>query len=100
MTQVDIKSVVEDELKSLLGSIKGEINSPENQEAMTRMSRNMAMLPIWIAQNEDVTDLVKDMQAESLVRGVAFTLKSQSMAQQAWLNVLTKVITTAISMTI
>lgn len=101
ITGDNLNEIVKGEIELLLSNIKGSAKGPEEVEAMNRISRNMAMLPIWIASGLDVTDLVKDMKAEALLRGVAFTLESQALAQQAWMNVLTKVvglvITTALS---
>lgn len=96
MNNIDVKGLVQEELNSLLGNLKEEANSPEKKEAIARMTRNMTMLPIWMAQGEDVTEIVNDMKAESMLRGVSFTLKSQTLSQQAWFNVITKIVTTAI----
>lgn len=98
MTPTDFKNIVETEINSLLKEMEGETHGPEEQEFLTRTTRNMAMLPIWMAQGADVDTLINDMKAEGMLRGVTLTLKAQSRAQQAWFNIITKIIATSIGL--
>lgn len=97
MTSPDIKGIVKDEVSKLITSLEGEIKDPATRLAIARMTNDMAMLPIRIAQGEDVSILFASLQAEAAMRGVAASMKAQAMVQQAWINILTKVISIALA---
>lgn len=97
MIAPDIKDIVKDEVAKLVTSLEGEITDPATRAAVARMTNDMAMLPVRMAQGEDVTVLFASLQAEAAMRGVATSLKAQKLVQQAWINILTKVISIALS---
>jgi len=93
----DIKVIVKEEVDKFLASVQGEITDPGTKAAITRMTNDMAMLPIRMSQGEDVTVIFASLQAEAAMRGVAVSLKAQTMVQQVWINILTRVISIALS---
>lgn len=97
MTKPDIKDIVKDEVNKLIVSLEGEIKDPGTRAAIARMTNDMAMLPVRMSQGEDVSVLFASLQAEAAMRGVAASLKAQTLVQQAWINILTKVISIALS---
>lgn len=97
MTNPDIKNIVKNEVDSLVAALEGEIKDPNLRIAIARMTNDMAMLPVRISQGEDVSVVFASLQAEAAMRGVSFSLKAQAIVQQAWMNVITKVIQIALA---
>lgn len=93
----DIKLIVKEEVDKLVASLEGQIQDSATRAAIVRMTNDMAMLPIRMSQGEDVTVLFASLQAEAAMRGVAASLKAQALVQQAWINILTRVISIALS---
>jgi len=89
---IDIKDVVKSEVSDFLKTMDGQIHDPAERAALARMANDLALLPIRMAAGEDVTILAKSIKAETLLRGDAFSLKTQAAAQKVWMNVLTKVL--------
>lgn len=97
MTKPDIKNIVKDEVTKLVTSLEGEIKDPATRAAIARMTNDMAMLPVRMSQGEDVSVVFASLQAEAAMRGVAASLRAQALVQQAWINILTKVISIALA---
>lgn len=97
MSKPDIKDIVKTEVDKLITSLEGEIKDPSTRAAIARMTNDMALLPVRISQGEDVSVLFASLQAEAAMRGVASSLKAQALVQQAWMNIITKVISIALS---
>lgn len=92
-----IEDIVKEEVSKLTDSINSQINDPAQKAAIVAMTTDLAMLPIRMARGEDVSVIVASLKAEAAMRGVASALKAQAAVQQAWINIVTKVIMTAIS---
>lgn len=89
----DIKDMVKEEVNNLLSSFDKEIQDPDQKLAFARMAKDLTMLPIRMAQGEDVSLLFKSISAEAALYGSAFALKSQAIVQQAWMNIAFKLVT-------
>jgi hypothetical protein len=93
----DIKQIVKEEVDKLVASLEGQIQDSATRAAIVRMTNDMAMLPVRMSQGEDVTVLFASLQAEAAMRGVSASLKAQTLVQQAWINILTRVISIALA---
>lgn len=97
MTKIDIKDLVKNEVTTLVASLEGEIKDPATRATIARMVNDMAMLPVRMSRGEDVSPVFASLQAEAAMRGVAISFKAQAMVQQAWINILTKILSIAIA---
>lgn len=91
-----IEDIVKEEAQKLIVSLESQVSDPVQKAAIAAMTNDLAMIPIRMARGEDVSLLLQSLQAEAAVRGVGATLKAQAAMQQAWINVITKVITVAL----
>ena len=91
-----IEDIVKEEVKNLTDSLNSQITDPAQKAAIIAMTNDLAMLPVRMARGEDVSIIMSSLQAEAAMRGVASALKAQAAVQQAWINIITKVIFTAL----
>ncbi|MCB1712908.1 MAG: hypothetical protein KDH96_10635 [Candidatus Riesia sp.] len=80
----------------MIAGLEANMTDPAQKLALAQMTNDMAMIPIRLARGEDVTLLIKSLQAESMLRGLTLALKSQTAVQQAWMNVIVRIISTAL----
>jgi len=92
----NIEDIVKDEVNKLITSLDGQVTDPVQKSAIIRMTADMAMIPIRMARGEDVTNVINSLKAEAALRGVTNSLKAQAAMQQAWMNVIIRIITTAL----
>lgn len=91
-----IEDIVKEEVNNLTKQINSQINDPAQKAAVVAMINDLAMLPIKMARGEDVEVITASLKAEAAMRGVASALKAQAAVQQAWINIVTKVIVAAL----
>ena len=94
---MNIESLIKQEIDDLRQGLENQITDPVERTAVAQMVSDLAMIPIWMSRGEDMTLLVSNIKAEAAMRGVSFTIKSQAAVQQAWSNILTKVVSAAVS---
>lgn len=90
------EDVVKDEVSKLTQSLNDQIKDPAQRAVIVAMTNDLAMLPIRMARGEDVSVVMASLQAEAAMRGVAASMKAQAAVQQAWINILTRVIGVAL----
>jgi hypothetical protein len=95
MTQIE--EMIKQETALLIAQLEDQINDPQQKLAIAEMSADLAMLPVRMARGEDVTLLAKSLQAEAALRGVTTSLKAQATVQQAWINIVVKIIAAALT---
>lgn len=88
--------IVKEEIEKLKGSLEGQIKDPAQKLAIAAMVQDLAMLPMRMARGEDVSVVVASLKAEAAMRGVATAMQAQAATQQAWFNILTRVIGAAL----
>jgi hypothetical protein len=93
---LDIKALIEQEITSLKLTLEHQAGDPVEKAALAQMVHDLSMLPIWMAEGQDVGLLLANLKAETAIRSALFTIKVQSSVKQAWANILTKIIGTAI----
>lgn len=91
-----IEDIVKEEVNKLTDSINSQITDPAQKAAIVAMTTDLAMLPIRMSRGEDVSVIVAALKAEAAMRGVASAMKAQAAVQQAWINIVTKVITSVL----
>jgi len=94
---IDIKDLVKSEVADFLKTMDSQVHNPAERAALARMATDLSMLPIRMAAGEDVSLLFKSIKAETLLRGDAFSLKTQAAAQKVWINIITKIATAVIA---
>lgn len=87
-----IEDIVKAEAQKLIDALEGEVNDPIERAAVAAMTNDLAMLPIRMARGEDVSLLVQSLKAEAAARGVAVSMRAQAAMQQAWINIVVKVL--------
>lgn len=93
---MNIEDIVKQELAGLKGQLESQISDPAEKAAVYAMTQHLAMIPIRLARGEDVTIAVKNLQAEAALRGVSLSMRAQAAVQQAWMNIIFKILGTAL----
>ncbi len=91
-----LDDILKDEVDRLKSTLEGQINDPAQKAAIAAMVNDLAMLPIRMARGEDVSVQLASLKAEAAVRGFSAVLKAQAATQQAWMNIITKIIGAAL----
>lgn len=94
---MSIEEIIKDEAEKLLAGLEGQIDDPAQKAAIVRMTTDLSMIPIRMARGEDTTRLFRSLQAEAALRGVTASNKAQALVQDAWMNIILKIITTALA---
>jgi len=92
-----IEDIVKAETELLIATLQGQIDDPAQKLAIAQMTADLAMIPIKMARGEDTTLLFQSLQAEAALRGVTVSLKAQEAVQQAWMNIILKIIAAALT---
>lgn len=92
----DIKDIVKEEVSKLISSFEDQIHDPNQKLAFTQMANDLTMLPIRMAQGEDVSLLFQSISAEAALYGSAFALRTQALVSQAWMNIALKIVSKAL----
>lgn len=92
-----LEEIVKAETKALIATLEGQINDPSQKEAIAQMTADLAMIPIQMARGEDTSLVFASLQAEAAMRGVTASLAMQEAVQKAWMNIILKVITLALT---
>lgn len=93
----NIEEIVREEANKLILNLQGQIDDPALKAAIAQMTTDLAMIPIRMARGEDTTLVFQSLQAEAAMRGVSVSLKAQEAVQQAWMNIILKIIATALT---
>lgn len=94
---MNLEAIIKQEIDDLRLGLDNQISDPVERAAVAQMASDLAMIPIWMSRGEDMSLLLLNIKAEAALRGVSFSLKSQNAVKQAWMNVLTKVLSAAIT---
>lgn len=92
-----IDDIVKDEVGKMVIDLNHQISDPVQKAAIVAMTADLAMIPIRLARGEDVTNLLASLKAEAAIRGVTASLKAQATVQQAWMNIILRIVTTALT---
>ncbi len=92
-----IEDIVKSEVDNLIKDLDSQITDPVQKLAIATMTADLAMIPIRMARGEDVTHVMASLKAEAAMRGVTASLKAQAAVQQAWMNIIFKILTAALS---
>jgi len=93
----NIEDIVKAEADALIAKLEGTIEDPEQKAAVAQMTADLAMIPIRMARGEDTTLAFQSLQAEAALRGMSASLQAQKAVQEAWMNIIIKVIATALT---
>lgn len=93
---MDLEQILKEELKALQEQALKEITDPAQKAKLAEMTADFAMLPVRLARGEDITLLTSSLKAEMAARGVASAMKMSAMAQQAWMNIIVRILTKTI----
>jgi hypothetical protein len=91
------EDILKEEVGKAIASIEGQISDPVQKQAIVRMTQQLALLPARMARGDDVTAVFASLQAEAALRGVSASMKAQKAFQDAWMNILFRVATAALS---
>jgi hypothetical protein len=89
--------ILKEEINKVIASIEGQISDPVQKQAVIRMTMQLSALPARMARGEDVTAVFSSLQAEAALRGVSATLKAQKAFQDAWMNIIFRVVSVALA---
>ena len=92
-----LETIVKEETEKLIATLNGQIDDPAQRLAIAQMTTDLAMLPIRMARGEDTRLVFQSLQAEAAMRGVSASFKAQEAVQQAWMNIILKIIATALT---
>lgn len=88
----EIEKIAREEVDSIIASLKGEFSDPSQRKALEMIAKDLATLPLLVAKGQDVQLLFDSLKAELALRGSTMALKAQAVVQQAWTNIITKVL--------
>lgn len=92
-----LDDIVKGEIDTLIKTLEGQVTDPAERIAIAAMVNDLALLPVRMAQGQNVEMIMASIQAEAALRGSSFTMRAQLAVQQAWLNIVGKLIGAAIS---
>ena len=90
---INLEDILKEEVNKLTASLEGQITDPVQKAAIVRVTTDLAMIPVRMARGEDVTHIVNSLKAEVALRGVTGSMKAQAAMQQAWMNVIIRIVT-------
>ncbi len=91
-----IQDLLNTEIETLKEKFASQVTDPAHKEALIRMTTDLTRLPIKMMAGEDVSLLVASLKAVAAMRGVSFSLQTSAAVQQAWTNIITKVVSAAL----
>lgn len=92
-----IEIIIKEEVDKLVASLDSQISDPAQKADIAQMTIDLASIPIRMARGEDVSLLLDSLKAEALMRGVRNSFKAQAAAQQAWMNIILRIVTIALT---
>lgn len=87
-----LEEVVRDELRKLQETLTLDVTDPAERVAIAQMTADLALIPVRLARGEDVTGLVAALKAEGMNRALALRTRAEAAAQQAWINVISRLL--------
>jgi hypothetical protein len=86
-----IENILKDELHTLLAGLEGTYDL-DTRMALASLAEDAALMPLRIARGEDVTPLLKAMNAEAQNRLLTHRVRVQEMIEQAWIRTITRIL--------
>lgn len=86
-----IESILKDELHALLAGLEGTYDL-ETRMALASMAEDAALMPVRIARGEDVTPLLRALNAEAQNRLLTQRIRVQELIEQAWIRTITRIL--------
>jgi hypothetical protein len=93
----EIEKIAKEEVQNVIASLKGGFTDPAQKKALEDIAKDLATLPLLMAKGEDVKLLFDSLKAELALRGSTVALKAQTIVQQAWTNLLVRILTALIA---
>lgn len=87
-----IEEILKEEIGNFKTQLEAQITDPVERQALADIANDLAMIPIRLSRGENVDIALKNLKAELALRGVKHAIKAQTLVQQAWMNVIFKVI--------
>lgn len=86
-----LESVLKDELHALLAGLEGSYDL-DTRMALASLAEDAALMPVRIARGEDVTPLLRAMNAEAQNRLLTQRIRVQELIEQAWMRTIARII--------
>jgi hypothetical protein len=86
-----IETILKDELHAILAGLDATYG-PETRMALARMAEDAALMPVRIARGENVTPLLKALNAEAQNRMLTQRIRVQEVIEQAWIRTITRIL--------
>lgn len=87
-----VEDVLRDELRKLQATLTTDVTDPAERIAIAQMTADLALIPVRMARGEDVTSLLAALKAEGMNRALALRTRAEAAAQQAWINVISRLL--------
>lgn len=87
-----LEDIVKEEIANLGKTLEAQVADPAERAAIIQMTNDLAMLPVKMAAGQDVTLILKSLQAEAALRGSSFAMRSQLAVQNAWINIVSRIL--------
>ena len=92
-----MESIVRDELHALMHKLKSEIDDPQVRADLLAMAEDAAMLPVRVAQGQDIEPLLKSLYAEASNRALRHRVLVQVAVREAWQRALTRILSAVVA---
>jgi hypothetical protein len=92
-----VESILLDELHQVVGGLKSQISDPAEMAAVAAMAQDAAMIPMRAARGEDVTPLVAALRAEALNRAMTHRVRAETLARDAWMRTVSRMVGAALA---
>jgi len=89
---IDIQAILKQEVSSLGTTLTDQVTDPAEKLAIAQCLERLAAVPLMLARGEDPSIIVTNVKAELALRGVKHAFQAQAAVQQAWTNVIIKVV--------
>lgn len=86
-----IESILKDELHALLAGLEGSYDR-DTRMALASMAEDAALMPVRVARGEDVTPLLRALNATAQNRLLTQRIRVQELIEQAWIRTVTRIL--------
>ncbi len=90
------EEIVRQEVHRAVEALHDIAESPEAKAAVAAMAADIALLPMRIARGENTAVLASALRAEALNRSVELRARAQQVAQQAWTQIVWRLVSLAL----
>jgi translation initiation factor IF-2 len=92
-----VESILQDELRALVGGLQSQVTDPAEMAAVVAMATDAALIPVRAARGEDVAPLVAALRAEALNRAMTHRVRAETLARDAWMRTVTRLVGAALT---